>query len=185
MSKTILTAIAVTLFFVVGASAEDKPLTGMQMPAMAQSEPMELPDADFLAEHGTRLGDLVLYNAFTRAMPPTARAGGGFVMIANTGDSDDRLVSAASPVAPVVQLHNMVMKDGVMVMREFADGIVIPAGAVTALAPGGMHVMFIDAPKPFAEGETVEVTLTFEKAGAITIMLPVGALGSTDMPMKH
>jgi periplasmic copper chaperone A len=188
--KTILAASAIAALFATAALAEDKPMAGMEksgmdMGAMTQSEPMPLPDAEFLADHGVKLGDLVLYNAFTRAMPPTARAGGGFVAIANTGTEDDRLVSAASPSAPVVQLHNMIMDNGVMIMREFENGIEIPAGMVTMLQPGGMHVMFIDAPKPFAEGETVKVTLTFEKAGDVTIDLPVGALGSTDMPMMH
>ena len=188
--KLLLAAAAAATLFASAALAEDKPMDGMDhskmaMGMMAQSEPMPLPDAAFLEEHGTKLGDLVLYNFWTRAMPPAARAGGGFVAIANTGTEDDRLVSAASPAAPEVQLHNMIMDNGVMVMREFENGIEIPAGFVTMLQPGGMHVMFIDAPTPFAEGETVEVTLSFEKAGEVTIGMPVGALGSTDMPMMH
>ncbi len=68
----------------------------------------------------------------------------------------------------------MKMDNGVMIMRELENGV--------ALKPGGMHIMFIDAPKPFAEGETVAVTLSFEKAGTVTLELPVGALGSTEMP---
>jgi len=50
-------------------------------------------------EHGVKFGDLVLYDAFTRAMPPAARAGGGFVSILNTGTASDRLVAASSPAA--------------------------------------------------------------------------------------
>lgn len=185
--KTLLAATILATCVGTAASADDKPMDGMQMSAMpmAEAEPMPLPDAAFLAEHGTALGDLVLYNAFTRAMPPTARAGGGFVAIANTGSEDDRLVSAASDAAAAVELHNMIMDGGVMVMREFENGIEIPAGAVTMLKPGGMHIMFIDAPAPFKQGDTVSVTLSFEKAGDITIDLPIGALGSTEMPMKH
>jgi periplasmic copper chaperone A len=186
--KTILAALAVVSTLSMSAQAEDMKMSDANqkgMGAMAQSEPLPLPDMGFLAEHGVRLGDLVLYNAFTRAMPPTARAGGGFVTIANTGDTDDRLVAASSPVAAVVQLHNMVMDNGVMIMREIENGIDIPAGKAVALKPGGMHIMFIDAPKPFEKDTIVDVTLTFEKAGQITLHLPVGALGSTEMPMGH
>lgn len=182
--KTTLIAVALVAGFSGSTLAEDKPMSTMTMGKMNQAQTEPVPDAAFLAEHGTKLGDLFLYNAFTRAMPPTARAGGGFVTIYNSGTIDDRLVSASSPAAAVVQLHNMVMDNGVMIMREFENGIEIPAGAVVALRPGGMHIMFIDAPKSFAAGETVDVTLAFETAGEIVLHLPVGALGSTEMPME-
>jgi hypothetical protein len=185
--KTILIAVALVAGLSGSGLAEDKPMSDMNpqgMGSMDSPQPEPIPDAAFLAAEGVKLGNLVLYNAFTRAMPPTARAGGGFVSVYNTGTEDDRLLSAASPEAKNTQLHNMIMDNGVMVMREFENGIAVPAGAVTALKPGGMHIMFIDAPKPFEMGGTVNVTLTFEKAGEITLELPVGALGSTEMPMK-
>jgi periplasmic copper chaperone A len=185
--KTILIAVALVAGLSGGTLAEDKPMSDTNQQGMAsmdQPQPEPVPDTAFLAEHGVKLGDLILYNAYTRAMPPTARAGGGFVSVYNTGTEDDRLLSAASPEAENTQLHNMIMDNGVMVMREFENGIAIPAGAVTALKPGGMHIMFIDAAKPFEKGTTVDVTLTFEKAGEITLKLPVGALGSTEMPME-
>ena len=181
--KTILLAAALVAGFSASVLAEDMKMSdasGQGMAAMDAAEPV--PDAAFLAAHAKKLGDLYLYNAFTRAMPPAARAGGGFVTIYNAGATDDRLVSASSPAAKFTQLHNMVMDKGVMIMREFENGIDIPAGAVVALKPGGKHVMFIDAPTQFKQGETVAVTLHFEKAGEITLDLPVGALGSTEMP---
>ncbi len=157
-------------------------MPGMGLLSADAFEPV--PDAAFLSKQGARLGDLYLYNAFTRAMPPGARAGGGFVTIYNAGSENDRLVSASSSAAAVVQLHTMIVKDGVMIMREVENGIDIPAGKAVALKPGGFHIMFIDAVRPFAEGKTVPVTLTFEKAGAIMLDLPVGALGSTTMPVN-
>lgn len=129
------------------------------------------------------LGALELTNAFTRAMPPAAKAGGGFVTIANTGNEDDRLVSASSPAAPVVELHEMRMDGDVMVMRELENGVFVPAGETVMLAPGGLHIMFMKVPTPFAEGEPVPVTLTFEKAGSVDIMLMVAPIGATGM--KH
>ncbi len=182
--KTVLTAIAVVsaFTFTATANAEDMKMSGDQMSMANMGE--VTPDPAKM-ETGVTLGDLVLYDAFTRAMPPTARAGGGFVTIVNTGMNDDRLVSAASPAAEAVQLHTMKMDNGVMVMRELENGVELPAGKAVALKPGGMHIMFIDAVAPFAEGETVDVTLSFEKAGEVTLHLPVGALGSKEMPAMH
>lgn len=181
--KTILAAIAVVAAFTCSANAEDMKMSGNDQ--MSTSNMGEVTPNPAKMEEGVRLGDLVLYDAFTRAMPPTARAGGGFVTIVNTGMSDDRLIAATSPAAKVVQLHTMKMDNGVMVMRELEDGVAIPAGKAIALKPGGMHIMFIDALTPFKKDSMVDVTLSFEKAGDVTLHLPVGALGSTEMPEKN
>jgi len=181
--KTIMAAIAVVSALTASAHAEDMKMSGNDQMGMADMGEV-MPDPAKM-ETGVKLGDLVLYNAFTRAMPPTARAGGGFVTIVNTGTEDDRLIAAASPAAKFVQLHTMKMDNGVMVMRELENGVELPAGKAVALKPGGMHIMFIDAPEPFKKGSTVDVTLTFEKAGEVTLHLPVGALGSTEMPAMN
>lgn len=136
--------------------------------------------------HTMVIGALELSGAYTRAMPPRARTGGGFVTITNKGTESDRLVSASSPAAPHVEIHMMSMNNDVMVMRRMEDPLDIPAGEAVQLKPGGLHIMFIDVPVAFVKGEMVEVTLTFEHAGDVTLHMPVGALGSKEMPeMNH
>lgn len=134
---------------------------------------------------GTRLGDLTISHAFTRAMPPSASTGGGYVTITNTGSTADRLIAVTSPAAPVVQLHQMKMDGDVMMMSELPDGIALPAGETVSLAPGGLHIMFMQVPIPFVEGDEVMVQLTFEKAGQIELALPVAPLGAKSAPMDH
>lgn len=116
---------------------------------------------------------LVITEGFTRATRPGAPVGGGFMTIANTSSVDDRLVAASSAVAGVMQIHEMAMADGMMKMRELPDGLPIPAGQTVTLKPGGYHVMFMDLKEPLVEGATVEVTLTFEKAGTVVVPLAV------------
>jgi hypothetical protein len=143
------------------------------------------PAAVFAGDPVVKIGDLEISHAFTRAMAPNAPSGGGWVTITNHGSQADRLVSASSPRAKQVQLHSMTMNaDQVMVMREMPDGVEIPAGATVELKPGGMHLMFMGVGARFKQGETVPVTLRFEKAGEVTIDLPVAALGATEMPMS-
>ncbi|MFN3171971.1 MAG: copper chaperone PCu(A)C [Hyphomicrobiales bacterium] len=105
--------------------------------------------------------------------PPNARNAGGFLTIMNTGDADNRLVSATSPVSERVELHTMTMDGDVMRMREMEDGIALPAGEMVELKPGGLHVMFIGLSGPFATGETVPVTLTFESGDTQELIMPV------------
>ena len=141
-------------------------------PAAAQHDPI-------------RLGDIEISAPFTRASLPNAPAGGGFMTITNTGAEDDRLLSAASDAAAKVELHEMAMEGDVMKMRPMADGIVIPAGETVTLEPGGLHVMFMGLSAPFIEGETVTVTLTFEKAGAVEVELPVGGVSAAAAEGHH
>ncbi|MEO1112380.1 MAG: copper chaperone PCu(A)C [Pseudomonadota bacterium] len=130
-------------------------------------------------------GDLSLSKTWTRATPPKARAGGGFVEIVNSGSQDDRLISASSGVAKKVELHEMSVTDGVMKMREMEGGIDIPAGETVTLKPGGLHIMFMGLNAPFEEGTTVPVVLTFEKAGDVEIELDVAKMGAKSMKHGH
>jgi hypothetical protein len=119
------------------------------------------------------LGPLNISVPFTRATLPNAPVGGGFFTVENTGTEADRLVSASSSVAKDTQIHSMAMEGDVMKMRELPDGLEIPAGETVVLSPGGFHLMFMGLNQAFVEGETVTVTLTFEKAGTVDVVLPV------------
>ncbi|SFY31960.1 Protein of unknown function [Paracoccus pantotrophus] len=77
----------------------------------------------------------------------------------------------------------MTRKGDVMKMRELPDGLPVPAGGSVELKPGGYHLMFMQVPTPFAEGDTVETTRVFEKAGEIALPLEVRAMNAT--PAAH
>lgn len=152
---------------------------GLVAAAMLFTAPVLLADDTHThADASVMAGSLTLTGAFTRATLPAARVGGGFLSITNHGDESDRLVSATSPATPMVQLHEMRMDGDVMKMRQMKDGIEIPAGETVTLAPGGLHLMFMKMTTPFVEGEEVPVTLGFEKAGTVDIMLQVGGMAA-------
>lgn len=118
---------------------------------------------------------ITLMNGWASVTPGGVAVSAGYVEIANTGGEADRLVSASSPRAGRVEIHEMSMTGGVMQMRAL-DGLDIPVGATVALAQGGNHLMFEDVTAPFVVGETIPVTLHFEKAGDISVSLPVQRL---------
>ena len=124
--------------------------------------------------HAAKVGDLELTAGFTRAMLPGQPVGGGFVTIKNAGATDDVLIAAESPASGRVELHEMAMVNDVMTMRQLKGGIPVPAGTTVELKPGGLHMMFMDVKEPFVEGAQVSVKLTFEKAGTVELVLPVG-----------
>jgi periplasmic copper chaperone A len=121
------------------------------------------------------VGAIMIEGFWARAMLPNQPVAGGFLTLTNGGDADDRLIKASSPRAGRMELHEMLMDGDVMKMREVEGGIAVPAGATVALEPGGLHLMFFDIAERFEEGQSVPVTLTFEKTGDVTIDLPVMA----------
>lgn len=131
-----------------------------------------------------KLGAIEIKQPWTRATPPTAPTGGGYLVITNTGTTPDRLIAVTSPSAGKVELHEMTMEGSIMRMRELAKGIELPPGATVTLKPGGLHLMFMELKAPFARDTKVPATLVFEKAGSIPVELAVEAMGTT-APGQH
>ncbi|WP_258045595.1 copper chaperone PCu(A)C [Mesorhizobium sp. NBSH29] len=129
-------------------------------------------DAGTMADTVTA-GDLSVSHGWARAMLPGQPAGGAYLIISNTGKDADRLTGVMSPSAGKVEIHSMEMTNDVMVMRPILGGLEIPAGGTVELKPGGMHIMFMAVTSPFKTGDTVRMTLEFEKAGKVEVTLPV------------
>jgi copper(I)-binding protein len=124
-------------------------------------------------------GKLEVSDAWARATPAKAENGVAYLTI--TTPTPDRLVSVSSPVAKKAELHTMEMAGMVMKMRPLA-GLDIPAGQSVTLKPGGEHIMLMGLNGPLREGQSFPLTLTFEKAGAREVTVPVekaGAAGPT------
>ncbi|WP_343043224.1 copper chaperone PCu(A)C [Paracoccus litorisediminis] len=119
---------------------------------------------------------LILSEAHIRAMPPQAPVAGGYLTIRNDGPEADRLIAARSSQAGEVQIHEMTMNGDVMKMHELPDGLPIPVGAPVDLKPGGYHRMFMHVTAPFAEGQIIEASQVFEKAGEVALPFEVRAM---------
>ena len=120
---------------------------------------------------------------WARTSPDATDMGAAYLTI--NSDTDDSLVSAMvdSSVAAMAEIHEMVpvesemstestMDSSAMTMKE-VDHIDIFAGTALELKPGGYHVMLMKLVKPLLTGETFKVTLTFTKAGAVVVDVPV------------
>ena len=136
-------------------------------------------------QHPAAAGSIALSPAWTRATPPGAKVAGGFFTIENKGAAADRLVSATSEIANIVEIHEMAVIDGVMRMRALEKGLSVAAGGKMELKPGSYHIMFIDLKRPLKEGESVKGELVFEKAGKLAVDYKVMPVGAPNAGMNH
>ena len=105
------------------------------------------------------LAQVQVQEPWVRATVPHQSATGAFMKLESAQDA--RLLSASSPAAAVVEIHEMKMEDEVMKMRAVSS-VPIPAGKGVALTPGGYHVMLMNLKAQVKEGDTVPITLVVE-----------------------
>lgn len=120
-------------------------------------------------------GEIVITDEWARPVLIAGRPGGAYLIIQNNGSDADKLVSAEASIAARVEIHEHTMTDGVMRMSEVEGGIEIPAGEKVELKPGGYHVMMFETDGTYAPGDTIDLKLTFEKAGVIEKTLEIKA----------
>jgi copper(I)-binding protein len=99
-------------------------------------------------------------DAWVRTTVQGQKATGAFMKI--TAKDGAKLVSAASPVAGVVEVHEMKMDGDVMRMRAVQGGLDLPAGKTVELKPGGYHVMLMDLKAALPKDSTIPMTLVFK-----------------------
>ncbi|WP_050522958.1 copper chaperone PCu(A)C [Pseudorhodobacter wandonensis] len=117
--------------------------------------------------------DITVSDPYMRVSGAMATSGAAFMVIDNHGD-EDRLIGVRSDIAQKVELHTHLQDaNGVMKMVHVAEGFPIAAGETHALQRGGDHVMFLGLNSVPVQGDVVELTLTFEKAGDIVVEVPV------------
>ncbi len=134
---------------------------------------------------------MMVHEAYARAS--NTMAGAAFMEIMNTTDTDDRLVAVRSDVAKKVQLHSHAEDaNGVMRMLHVEEGFAIPAGETHLLQRGGDHVMLMGLTRELTEGDMIDLTLVFERAGEVAVTIPVdpdrapgAASGGHGDPAEH
>ena len=116
-----------------------------------------------LAAAAAASAQVAVTDPWVRGTVTGQKATGAFMQLKSPADT--ALVAAASPVAKIVEIHEMKMEGGMMKMNA-VDRLALPAGKPVDLKPGGYHVMLMDLVKPLKDGDTVPLQLTFEdKAG--------------------
>jgi hypothetical protein len=121
---------------------------------------------------GLALAEVKVSGAWIRATVAAQKVTGAFMALAS--DKAVSLVSAASPAAGMVEIHEMRMQGNIMQMRPVERVEVLP-GKVTELKPGGYHIMLMNLAKPLGKGGSVPLMLTFEGADGKKLTVEVQA----------
>ncbi|MBN2470223.1 MAG: copper chaperone PCu(A)C [Anaerolineae bacterium] len=107
------------------------------------------------------------------AMAGSGAVSAAYMGISNTGGAADRLISASTDAAGVVEIHTVEMENDIMRMRPLPDGLEIPAGETVTLQPGGYHIMLMDLQHDLTAGESITLLLTFESGKELTVSAPI------------
>ena len=103
---------------------------------------------------------VTISNAWVRATVQGQKATGAFMTV--TSKENAKLLSASTPVAGIVEIHEMKMDKDVMKMAALPNGLDLPAGKAVDLKPGGYHIMLMDLKLPLNKDVGVPLTLTFQ-----------------------
>jgi copper(I)-binding protein len=122
-------------------------------------------------------------SAWARATTASQTVGGVFLTLVD-GGAPDRLLSASSPIAASLELHETVREGDVMKMRP-VPALPLASGQTVELKPGGYHLMAMGLKQPLKVGATFPVTLNFENSGPVTVTATVGKAGASGPMMDH
>lgn len=168
MQTPVLAALLAAVGLIAPAALAHGP-SHAEPPVAPPAPVIALPDPDA----AWQLGDLTLRAAYARATLPDAPMGGAFVTIVNDGDAPDRLIAADSPAAGQIRMIARRDRGAAMTLRPLPDGMEIPAGASVTLEPAGDHLALMRLAAPLTEGDRIDLTLTFARAGQVTLPLSV------------
>ncbi len=118
-------------------------------------------------------GTLTIADPWVRITGGQDQPAAAYLSIVNTGGTADALLSASSPGAANVELHETAMaSDGMMGMHPIAR-LDVPAGGSVALAPGGYHLMVNGLTTALKAGDRLELDLVFDHAGRVVVQAEV------------
>ena len=155
----------------------------MKIPSLLAAGLLSVAVSASALAHEFKLGDLMIDRPWARASIGQAPNGAAYMSIMTKGSETDRLLAVESDVAKRVELHNHMMEDGVMKMRQ-VEAIEVAPGEPTVLRPGGLHVMMMGLKSPLVEGESFSMTLVFEKAGRVEVEVDIESATQTETPEK-
>jgi len=124
---------------------------------------------------GASGGKMTVSGAWARTSTGMAMAGAAYLTIANGTSQADALLKVSTPAAATPELHETKAGASGMMAMHPVDRISIPAGGTVTLEPGGFHIMLIGLTGELKAGTTIVLTLTFEKAGEVTVTAEVRA----------
>ena len=120
-------------------------------------------------------GVIEIVDSWAPATPPNAPAASIYLEIDNGTRNDDRLVDVEMDRCDAIELHNTTIDENRIMRMRLAtpEAMQIPAGGELVMQPGGLHVMCIGLDSQFREGETLDLTVTFESGTRLSLSIQI------------
>lgn len=132
-----------------------------------------------VAAHEYKKDGLLVDHPFARAVTAAQKTASVYMTLKNEGAAD-RLLAASTPIAGSVEPHINVKQGEVMIMQHL-EAIEVPAGGSVELNPRApYHLMLMDLKQPLKVGDRFPMSLRFEKAGTIEVLIHVEKPGAMD-----
>jgi copper(I)-binding protein len=112
-------------------------------------------------------------------LPASPDVGAAYLTIKNESSQPDVLLSATSDVAAQTMVHHDVTT-GITETMAPAGPVTIGPGKSLVLEPGGYHIMMMNLTRHLAVGDVIHVHLVFQRAGSISVNVPVVSLVAAD-----
>ena len=125
------------------------------------------------APSASAAGGITIDAAWVQVSGGAELAAAGYLTIENHGPAADALVSASSPAAASVELHETSMDSSGMTGMMPVARLDCPVGATVSLAPGGYHLMIMGLTRALKAGDRLELDLVFEHAGRVAVQAEV------------
>jgi copper(I)-binding protein len=130
-------------------------------------------------------GSLRIEQPWARATAGNSKTAAAYLLIRNNGSEPDRLLSAGTPAAERAMLHRSEVTNGVARMFHMQSVEIAPGGTAAFSPENGNHVMLEGLRQPLKRGETIPLTLVFEKGGEITVKVTIEAAGARAATKAH
>ena len=117
-------------------------------------------------------GNIDIQSPWSRELPPTSPNGAVYLTLTNHGTQPDKLLSASTDVAELVEIHSHILEDGMMKMRR-VESVDLPPHKAVLFSPGGYHFMLIGLKRPLEADDRFQLLLEFEQNSQVLVEVVV------------
>lgn len=115
---------------------------------------------------------LSISDARAKASIPGSQNGVAFATLENLSSTPITIHQVTSDISKMTQIHTHEMRDGMMSMKHVPELTIAPSEQVV-FQSGGYHFMLMGLKKPLVEGQTFNLTISYDNNQTQTISIPV------------
>ena len=116
---------------------------------------------------------LVLSDFWIKKVIANNNVTAGYIKIENKNEKNEHLISVTSDFSKRIELHDMYIKNNIMIMKHLEEGVLIKSKSQLDFKPESLHIMFIDLTKSLNKTNLQKVKFNFKNSGSIVVNMPI------------